>query len=147
MVASVVSAQMGADSGDGGLFWAVLGVPTAYVPGEILPPDAVVGTPPVVTIVSPTTNTRIARAAPLVLDVVDPDGLTLARLMIRSGGASARWEQAYKDSAACVGFAVTRTAIADGYRYEITRDGGWNPGGLDLEPVFGDPTATGSINT
>ena len=147
MVASVVTAQLGGDSGDGGLFWAEPVIPTAYVPGEILPPDAVVGTPPVVTIVSPTTGTTIARTAPLVLDVVDPDGLTLQRLMIRSGGSTARWEQAYKDGDACVGFAVTRTAITDGYRYEITRDGGWNPGGLDLEPVFGDPTATDSINT
>ena len=110
-------------------------------------PFGTASSPPVVTIVSPALNTRIARTAPLVLDVVDPDGLDLQRLMIRSGGASAKWEQAYKDGAACVGFSVTRTAITDGYRYEITRDGGWNPGDLELEPVFGDPTASESINT
>ena len=117
-----------------------------FVAGEILA-ESTGGTPPVVTIVSPTAGTTIARTAPLVLDVVDADGLGLQRLMIRSGGASARWEQVYCDGAVCVGFSVTRTAITDGYRYEITCDGGWNPGDLDLEPVFGDPTASESINT
>ena len=136
MPASVETASLKNSSDEGRIYANLVGT------GE-----PVVGTPPVVTIVSPALNTRIARTAPLVLDVVDPDGLELQRLMIRSGGASARWEQAYKDGAACVGFSVTRTAITDGYRYEITRDGGWNPGDLELEPVFGDPTASESINT
>ena len=135
MVAPVQTASLVNSAGEGWVYATLVGT------GE-----AAVGTPPVVTIVSPTTGTTIARTAPLVLDVVDPDGLELQRLMIRSGGASARWEQAYKDGAACVGFSVTRTAITDGYRYEITRDGGWNPGDLELEPVFGDPTASESIN-
>ena len=87
------------------------------------------------------------RTAPLVFTVVDADGLTLERAMIRSGGSVAKWEQAYRDGAACAGYSVTRTAITDGYRYEITREGGWNAGALELEPVFGDPTASASINT
>ena len=136
MPASVQTARIASPAGTGRVFATLVGTD-----------EPVVGTPPVVTIVSPTTGTTIARTAPLVLDVVDPDGLELQRLMIRAGGASARWEQAYKDGAACVGFSVTRTAITDGYRYEITRDGGWNPGDLELEPVFGDPTASESINT
>jgi len=136
MVAPVQTASLVNSAGEGWVYATLVGT------GE-----PAVGTPPVVTIVSPTTGTTIARTAPLVLDVVDEDGLEMQRLMIRSGGASARWEQAYKDGAACVGFSVTRTAITDGYRYEITRDGGWNPGALELEPVFGDPTASESINT
>jgi len=136
MVAPVQTASLVNSAGTGWVFATLVGT------GE-----AATGTPPVVTILSPTPGTTIARTAPLVLTVVDPNGLTLERLMLRSGGSTAKWEQAFKDGAACVGFTVLRTAITNGFQYEITRDGGWNAGGLDLEPVFGDPTATGSINT
>lgn len=146
MVASVQSGRL-IDGTDEGLLRGSVVIHQGYVPGELLPPDATVGTPPVVTILSPAAGTSIARTAPLILTATDDEGLTLERLMIRSGGTAAKWEQAYRDGAACAGFTVTRTVITDGYQYEITRDGGWNAGGLELEPVFGDPTATASINT
>lgn len=116
-----------------------------HLPAEVT--GGAAGSPPVVTILSPTPGGTAARTAPLVFTVVDADGLTLERAMIRSGGSVAKWEQAYRDGAACAGYSVTRTAITDGYRYEITREGGWNAGALELEPVFGDPTASASINT
>jgi len=135
----VAPGQPGAAGSRGGTAWV------CATPGGT--GEAGRGRPPGGTILSPTPGTTIARTAPLVLTVVDPNGLTLERLMLRSGGSTAKWEQAFKDGAACVGFTVLRTAITNGFQYEITRDGGWNAGGLDLEPVFGDPTATGSINT
>ena len=144
MVAAVQTARL-VDTDDPGLLWAIARISTAYIPGEILPGGSS-GSPPVVTILSPAPGTQIAASAALVLTVTDADGLALERAMIRSGGDGAKWEQAYRDGVQCVGYAVVRTAITDGYQYAITRDGGWNAGAVELEPVFGDPTATASIN-
>ncbi len=103
--------------------------------------------PPVVTIISPTPGTQIGATTQLVFTVVDPDGLGLERAMVQTGGEGDPWEQVIREGAACPGYSLVRTAITDGFRYEITRAAGWRPGFVRLEPIYGDPTATGSINT
>lgn len=145
MAASVQNAVL-QDTGDAGYLHAEALVPTAYVIGELLPQPVVVGTPPVVTIISPTPGSTISARDALVFEVVDPDGLGLERALVQTGSESDAWEQAYRDGAACPGFSVTRTAITDGYRYEVTRDAHWRSGLVRLEPVFGDTRAAESIN-
>lgn len=145
MVAPVVDGIL-VDTNDAGNLLGEIVVPVGYLVGDVLPGTSS-ASPPVVTILSPATPGPAAKTAALIFTVVDPQGLTLERAMVRSGGDGAKWEQAYRDGAACAGYSVTRTTITDGYRYEITREGGWNTGALELEPIFGDPTASASINS
>ena len=145
MVAPILTGRL-IDGTDEGPLRGDVVICQGYVPGELLPPDATTGTPPVVTIISPTPGSTISARDPLVFEVVDPDGLGLERALVQTGSESDAWEQAYRDGAACPGFSVTRTAITDGYRYEITRDAHWRSGLVRLEPVFGDTRAVESIN-
>ncbi len=125
------------------IFYDVAAEIGAYGAPAIVPANAA----PVVAIVSPTVGTTIAPRATLTLDITDDSGGTfvVARLEIRTGGSSAPWYVVWKNGAFCAGFSGTRTAIANGYRYEITCDAGWLPGGVELEPLFVD--ASGAVNT
>lgn len=107
------------------------------------PAPPVANSRPVVTIEDPPEGGELARRGALQFTVTDPDGdaLPLQRLLLRSGGDAAPWVQAYVEGAACVGFSVTRSVIPDGYRYVVTRDAGWPPGRVDLDPIFADATA------
>lgn len=115
-----------------------------YGYGEL--PDASTNSPPVITIVSPPVGSTIARNATLTLDITDDSGgvFVVARLEVRTGGSSAPWYVVWKNGSFCAGFSGTRTAISNGFRYAITCDAGWLPGGVDLEPVFVD--AFGAVN-
>lgn len=114
----------------------------AYGAPAIIPANAA----PVVAIVSPTVGSTIGPRATLTLDITDDSGgvFVVARLEVRTGGSSAPWYVVWKNGAFCAGFSGTRTAIANGYRYEITCDAGWLPGGVELEPLFAD--ASGAVN-
>lgn len=126
---------------------AVYANPTTAIAQYGAPTVTPANAAPVVAIVSPTVGTTIAPSAALTLDITDDSGGTfvVARLEIRTGGSSAPWYVVWKNGAFCAGFSGTRTAIANGYRYEITCDAGWLPGGVELEPLFVD--ASGAVNT
>lgn len=115
-----------------------------YGYGEL--PDSSTNSPPVITIVSPPVGSTIARNATLTLDITDDSGgvFVVARLEIRTGGSTAPWYVVWKNGAFCAGFSGTCTAITNGFRYAITCDAGWLPGGVELEPVFAD--AFGAVN-
>ena len=112
------------------------------------PPSASSNQRPVVTIESPSVGSMLARTAALTFTIIDPDGsaIVLQRILIRTGGSSGVWEQAYADGAACQGYAVTRTVITDGYRYSVTRTAGWLAGGVEMEPLFADTLGAAGIN-
>jgi hypothetical protein len=115
-----------------------------YGYGEL--PDSSTNSPPVVTIVSPPVGSTIARSATITFDITDDSGgvFAVARVEIRTGGSTAPWYVVWKNGAFCAGFSGTRTAITNGFRYAITCDAGWLPGGVELEPVFAD--AFGGVN-
>lgn len=123
--------------------WMALGEVPLYWYGGV--PSGASNAAPVVSIVSPAVGSTIAPRAMLVLDITDDSGaFAVARLEVRTGGSSAPWYVAWKNGAFCTGFSGTRTAITNGYRYEITCDAGWLPGGVELEPLFAD--ANGAVN-
>lgn len=123
--------------------------PMAAEPSVLFgPPSSSSNQRPVVTIESPAVGSEIARTGAFTFTITDPDGdaIALERILVRTGGVLAPWEQAYRDGAACAGFTVTRTAVTDGYRYAVTRTAGWLRGGVEMEPVFADTLGASGVN-
>lgn len=109
-----------------------------------------VGAQPVITIISPTLNSRIARATPLVFEVSCALGVELQRFNVRAH-ASLPWELGYRDGTAGLGYGVTRTDLSDDdgarFRFEVTRTAGWPVGAeISLEPFFGTAAALAAVN-
>ena len=126
MVASVVSAQMGGDSGDGGYFWAEPVIPTAYIPGEIMPAEAGDSTAPVVSNVTPATGGALAALDEWGCDVTDADSGVAGVTIFRGGEGARRIEVIYETSiGAARGYTVVVTSITDGYRYRVRAEDGW----------------------
>ena len=129
MVASVVTAQLGGDSGDGGLFWAEPVIPTAYVPGEILPAEAADAVAPVVSNVTPATGGVLSPLDIWQCEVTDADSGVYGVTIFRGGGSCRRTEVVYETSiGAARGYSVIVDTITDGYRYTVRTDDGWPAG-------------------
>ena len=143
MVAAIEDAQLGADSVDAGLLWAAPVIPTAYVPGELLPPDAVVAPIPVVTLVSPPEGTPLQPTDAVIYDVTCAQAFRIVAFRMRLGtrlpaGQQSReaaydrddpagaWDPKYAGSSIAT--------IATGYRLTLCRSPGWPPGGGGILP-------------
>ncbi len=143
MVAAIEDAQLAGDSVDTGLLWAVPVIPTAYVPGELLPPDAVVAPIPVVTLVSPPEGTPLQPTDAAVFDVTCSQAFRLVAFRTRLGtrlpaeqqsreaaydrdDPAGAWDPKYAGSSIAV--------IATGYRLTLRRSPGWPAGGLGILP-------------
>lgn len=85
-------------------------------------------TPPVVTVVSPAPDTEIGRNELTIFTVTDETAIRDVMVWIEIGGA---WEVAYGGLA--VGFSPSYSGssisvISGGYRFEVSRSGGWTAG-------------------
>lgn len=88
------------------------------------------GTPPTITLISPPTFATLS--TPVVIDVLDDTGLS--SVYITASGAGLTGTVAvYVAGAFQPGFtASTVASVSGGYRFTITKDGGWSEGELDL---------------
>ena len=135
MVAPIQSARL-IDGADEGPLRAVALIRRGYVPGELMPPDAVAAVPPVVDNIIPASGSELGAADTVQFDITHPDGASaLSEFFVLV--FSREWECAYDLRSESFGpaFGGTRTAITDGYRFVIFRREGWRflPGsGLEI---------------
>lgn len=108
-------------SGMGARFY----VPTQFQPFPPGGPADIV--PPVVELVSPAEGVSISSTTPLVVDVLEETTLAVALVFARFGGAGAT--ELVHDGTKFVApynlASSSRDAIDGGYRYTVTRSGGW----------------------
>lgn len=99
--------------------------PTSYaftVSDPVLPDT----TAPVVSNVSPTAGTELARTDPVFFDVTD-DSATFRRILVTASFEDGVAEVVHDGDSFAARYAATstRTPIASGYRYRVRRTGGW----------------------
>lgn len=99
-------------------------------------PDSVA---PVVTDISPTAGTPIARAAPVFFSVTDAAG-NLHRAMVLAKFADGTYEVVHDGDAFAAGYLAlsTRTVITNGFRFRVRRGLGWLNGGPEIVIVSYD---------
>lgn len=102
---------------------------------------------PVVTIISPPEGGPIGPTEPFIFTVTCTETIALQRFNLRTGGAGSAWEVQYRDGEVSPGSEVTRTAITDGYRFEVRRASRWVGRAVELEPFFGTAAALAAVNT
>lgn len=137
MVASVETAVLAGDEGDGGLLWAVPVISTAYVPGELLPALVGGGDAPTVTLVSPPAGTPLRAGDAVVFDITSALPFILVAFRVRFVATDDReaaydrddpagaWDPRYAGSSV--------VAITGGYRLTLKRSS-WPGGNLGILP-------------
>lgn len=98
--------------------------------------------PPTISVVSPTPDGPIRPLEAFVIDITDPEGISLSVITCQMGGVhEVVWlRNAFSDDYLA---GSSREAITDGWRYTIRRDGGWvasptfNVEAVDLGGNFG----------
>lgn len=145
MAAPIQSARL-IDGTDEGPLRAVALIRRGYVPGELMPQDAVTPDRPVVTIVSPA-GSSLGPTEAFVFDVTCPETIELQRFNLRTGGTGTAWEVQYRDGEVSPGAVVTRDAITDGYRFTVRPASRWAGRSVEFEPTFGTATALAATNT
>lgn len=94
------------------------------------------GADPVLSVVSPAAGGVLAANASVVVDVTDDVGLAFVELTVTyAGGAT---EVIARDADFRSPYTGSRAAITDGYRYTVTRSGGWPEGRPRFEAVAVD---------
>lgn len=92
------------------------------------PSIAVPTTAPTISNVTPTPNTTISRTQAVGCDVTDADGTSdFRRVILVIKLPNDAEEVVHNGTAFCPPYATssTRSSITNGYRYALTRDGGW----------------------
>jgi len=93
-------------------------------------PPAAPGVPtiPAVTLVSPGSGATLAPSTAIVVDVTDPDGFTRILLVVHISPPSGSAFLVHDGDNFRAGFEdlSTRTAIANGFRFSIRKNSGWD---------------------
>lgn len=89
------------------------------------------GGPPAITLVSPDQDAAVGQNDPIVIDVVDPDGL-LSVVILAAGAGISGQQAVYTGGAYVAPFLGTAAGITDGTRFSFTYGGAWVPGDLTI---------------
>jgi hypothetical protein len=98
-----------------------------YFEGEFNPIYNGDGVPPTVTVVSPAAGTNISAGQPITIDVTDNGGAFARVILVARYASLGGAEEVVHngDRASLLYAATTRTAISGGFRYVVSRVGGW----------------------
>lgn len=96
------------------------------------------GSPPTITNIHPPAGSAIAASATLSRDVIDTDSTVTSALFAKMGDT---WEVVFDGASFSPRYSSsTRSAITNGHRFAIRRNGGWPTGSIIISSVDVDAT-------
>lgn len=137
MVAPVQTAVL-ADTDDPGYLLAAQVIHRAYVPGELLPPDALVVDPPAVTLISPSAGTPLRAGDTVIFDVTSATPFHLESFVVRlvvTGEREAAYDRTAPAGAWDPRYAGSSVDQLSATHYRILlRRATWPGGGVGILP-------------
>lgn len=147
MTAPIQTAVL-ADTDDPACLLAVQALHHAYVPGELLPPDAIVVDPPTVTLISPSAGTPLRAGDAIVFDVTSATPFHLEGFTVRlvaTGEREAAYDRTAPAGAWDPRYAGSSVEQLSATHYRLTlRRTTWPGGGVGILPRVSNAGGTAS---